>query len=117
MRPPRDAPSLRCAAAACSIPAAALGHSLAGSARTGSGRACHPVGMQVLILTNEYPPEIYGGAGVHVEYLTHELAKLVDVDVRTFGRQDETGEHLRVRGFPVAHDVSRAPARLQPLLA
>ena len=31
--------------------------------------------MQALILTNEYPPNVYGGAGVHVEYLTRELAK------------------------------------------
>ena len=44
--------------------------------------------MQALILTNEYPPNVYGGAGVHVEYLTRELAKLIDVDVRTFGEQD-----------------------------
>ena len=44
--------------------------------------------MQALLLTNEYPPNVYGGAGVHVEYLTRELAKLIDVDVRTFGEQD-----------------------------
>ena len=43
--------------------------------------------MQALILTNEYPPHVYGGAGVHVEYLTRELAKLIDVDVRSFGDQ------------------------------
>ena len=39
--------------------------------------------MQALILTNEYPPNVYGGAGVHVEYLTRELSRLIDVDVRT----------------------------------
>jgi glycogen synthase len=73
--------------------------------------------MQALILTNEYPPNVYGGAGVHVEYLTRELARLIDVDVRTFGEQDESSAALRVRGFPVAHDVSRAEAPLRPLLA
>lgn len=41
--------------------------------------------MKSLILTNEFPPNIYGGAGVHVDYLTRELAKLMDVEVRCFG--------------------------------
>ena len=37
------------------------------------------------MLTREYPPDVYGGAGVHVELLTRELAKLVDVDVHCLG--------------------------------
>ena len=41
--------------------------------------------MRVALLTREYPPEVYGGAGVHVEFLVRELRKLVDVDVRCFG--------------------------------
>jgi starch synthase len=41
--------------------------------------------MRVGILTREYPPEVYGGAGVHVEYLTRELARHVDVAVHCFG--------------------------------
>src|SRR6188474_3429867 len=73
--------------------------------------------MQALILTNEYPPNVYGGAGVHVEYLTRELAKLIDVDVRTFGEQDLREGALRVRGFPVAHDLSASPQQLRPVLA
>ena len=32
--------------------------------------------MKVLMMTNEYPPYTYGGAGVHVDYLSKELAKL-----------------------------------------
>jgi hypothetical protein len=32
--------------------------------------------MRIAVLTNEYPPHVYGGAGVHVEYLTRELARL-----------------------------------------
>ncbi len=38
------------------------------------------------MLTREYPPEIYGGAGVHVAHLVEELSRLVDVDVHCFGR-------------------------------
>ena len=41
--------------------------------------------MRVAILTREYPPEVYGGAGVHVTHLVEQLAKLVDVDVQCFG--------------------------------
>ena len=40
---------------------------------------------RIALLTREYPPEIYGGAGVHVEYLSRELAQLVDVSVYCFG--------------------------------
>jgi hypothetical protein len=43
--------------------------------------------MKALFLTNEYPPTIYGGAGVHVDYLSRELAKIMDVEVRCFGDQ------------------------------
>lgn len=73
--------------------------------------------MKALILTNEYPPNVYGGAGVHVEYLVRELARLIDVDVRTFGAQDVSEENLRVRGFPAAHDLASAPDKLRPVLA
>ncbi len=37
------------------------------------------------MLTREYPPDVYGGAGVHVDFLTRELARLVDVDVHCIG--------------------------------
>jgi len=37
------------------------------------------------MLTREYPPEVYGGAGVHVEHLARELARLIHVQVRCFG--------------------------------
>jgi starch synthase len=72
--------------------------------------------MQALILTNEYPPTVYGGAGVHVEYLTRELARRIDVDVRTFGEQRIQEPSLRVRGYPVAHDLSATPDKLRPVL-
>jgi starch synthase len=41
--------------------------------------------MRVAVMTREYPPDIYGGAGVHVEFLVRELRKLVDVEVHCFG--------------------------------
>ncbi|MBF0319624.1 MAG: glycogen synthase [Nitrospirae bacterium] len=54
--------------------------------------------MKALVLTNEYPPNIYGGAGVHVEYLTREMSKLIDVEVRCFGDQAVDEKSLKVRG-------------------
>jgi alpha-maltose-1-phosphate synthase len=41
--------------------------------------------MRVTLLTREYPPEVYGGAGVHVDYLSRALAHLVDLDVHCLG--------------------------------
>lgn len=55
--------------------------------------------MKVLFLTNEYPPHIYGGAGVHVGYLSRELARTIDVDVRCFGDQDSQDGRLKVKGY------------------
>ena len=36
-------------------------------------------------MAREYPPDVYGGAGVHVDYLVRELRKLIEVDVHCFG--------------------------------
>jgi alpha-maltose-1-phosphate synthase len=55
--------------------------------------------MKVLFLTNEYPPHIYGGAGVHVGYLSRELAKTIPVEVRCFGDQRIEEANLKVIGF------------------
>jgi starch synthase len=41
--------------------------------------------MRVALLTREYPPEVYGGAGVHVEYLARELARLEQLTVHCWG--------------------------------
>jgi starch synthase len=50
--------------------------------------------MRVAVLSREYPPEVYGGAGVHVEFLVRELRRLVDVEVHCFGApRDEPGVH------------------------
>ena len=73
--------------------------------------------MRALVLTNEFPPEIYGGAGVHVEELTRHLRDLVELDVRTFGSRVEDTGGWRVRGYPAAHDLSGSDERLRPMLA
>jgi alpha-maltose-1-phosphate synthase len=64
--------------------------------------------MHIALFTNEYPPHIYGGAGVHVEYLARELARLdeaAQVDVFSFGEQHEQNGKLRVRGVPAGAPI------------
>ena len=56
--------------------------------------------MKALFYTREFPPYVYGGAGVHVEYLAAELSKLIEMEVRCFGDQDKKSENLMVKGFP-----------------
>ena len=55
--------------------------------------------MKVAILTNEFPPNIYGGAGIHVQFLTRELQKLCSLEVRSFGAQNEERPNLRALGL------------------
>ena len=72
--------------------------------------------MKALLLTNEFPPTIYGGAGVHVDYLTRELAKLIEVEVRCHGR--EPREHridtpsLKATGYGLDSSRYTAPKPL-----
>ncbi len=61
--------------------------------------------MKVLFYTREFPPYVYGGAGVHVEYLAAELAKIMEIEVRSFGDQDEKDGNLTVKGFPFDNPV------------
>ena len=49
-------------------------------------------------MTREYPPNVYGGAGVHVEYLSRELAKKIEVEVHCWGTQRWDAGNLHVRG-------------------
>jgi alpha-maltose-1-phosphate synthase len=68
--------------------------------------------MRVAVLSREYPPEVYGGAGVHVEFLVRELRKIVDVDVHCFGgSRPEAG----VRSYPPPVELLSANAALQTL--
>lgn len=69
--------------------------------------------MKSLFLTNEYPPHIYGGAGVHVEYLTRELAKLMDVEVRCFGDQEINEPNLAVHGSGLNNEGWTSPPNLK----
>ena len=45
--------------------------------------------MRAAILTREFPPDVYGGAGVHVDFLVRELRRIVDVDVHCMGEPRE----------------------------
>ena len=54
------------------------------SASTTSSRA-----LRASILTREFPPDVYGGAGVHVDFLVRELRRLIDVDVQCMGEPRE----------------------------
>lgn len=57
--------------------------------------------MRSVLLTREYPPNVYGGAGVHVEYLARELGRLIEVEVRCFAgdRAIETFTGPTVRAY------------------
>ncbi len=66
-------------------------------------------------MTNEYPPHIYGGAGVHVEYLSREMAKLIEVDVRCFGDQDQPHPPLQVKGYGLDKSRYTAPPALHSI--
>src|SRR4051794_18877839 len=48
-----------------------------------------PSSLRAAILTREFPPDVYGGAGVHVDFLARELRKLIDVDVQAMGEPRE----------------------------
>jgi glycogen synthase len=72
--------------------------------------------MRALILTNEFPPEIYGGAGVHVDELTRHLRELIEVDVRTFGTATDDADGWRVRGYSPELPLDATDERLRPML-
>jgi alpha-maltose-1-phosphate synthase len=69
--------------------------------------------VNVLFLTNEYPPHIYGGAGVHVGYLSRELAKMMPVEVRCFGDQYLEQGNLKVIGFELDSSNFTCPKPLR----
>jgi starch synthase len=60
--------------------------------------------VKVALLTREYPPEVYGGAGVHVEYLARALSGLVDVTVHCQGAPRDTA--VAHQAWPVLHDAA-----------
>jgi len=54
--------------------------------------------MRVGLFTKEFPPHVYGGAGVHVDYLSRELAREIEVEVHCWGPQNSNDGNLHVRG-------------------
>ena len=75
--------------------------------------------MRAAILTREYPPDVYGGAGVHVDFLVRELRRLIDVDVHCMGEPREgatahtesrTGSPARTRRCRCSPPTWRWPA-------
>jgi len=66
--------------------------------------------VRTAILTREFPPDVYGGAGVHVDYLVRELRKLIDVDVHAFG-----GDREGAVGHRPAPDLAKANFALATL--
>jgi starch synthase len=69
--------------------------------------------VKALLLTNEFPPHVYGGAGVHVEYLSRALAELMEVEVRCYGDQRSQEGQLSVRGFGVDESRFGCPKNLR----
>jgi len=74
--------------------------------------------MHIAILTKEYPPHVYGGAGVHVEYLTRELEKLNEGKIRIlcFGGQQEIYGRREVTGVGPCSPLPVHDKRLHSLL-
>ncbi len=72
--------------------------------------------MRIDIVTKEFPPEIYGGAGVHVAELSRVLAQHVDLQVRAFGAPREPGYHgATVTSYAVPEDLGSVNAAIQTL--
>lgn len=73
-------------------------------------------GLRVDLLTKEYPPFIYGGAGVHVNELAKVLRPLADVRVHAFGGPREPGTEgadAGVTGYPEVVELEGANAALR----
>jgi starch synthase len=72
--------------------------------------------VRIDIVTKEFPPEIYGGAGVHVAELSRVLAQHVDLQVRAFGAPREPEYHgATVTSYAVPEDLGSANAAVQTL--
>lgn len=65
--------------------------------------------VRVGLLTREYPPDVYGGAGVHVEFLARELRPLVDLEVHCWGEGRGVGvvRHRPWTALDTANDALR----------
>jgi alpha-maltose-1-phosphate synthase len=76
--------------------------------------------MKITLFTNEFPPNVYGGAGVHVEYLSKALASLAgitnQVEVLCFGDQALEAGTLKARGIKPAFPMPSQNARFAKLM-
>ncbi len=76
--------------------------------------------MRITLLTNEYPPHVYGGAGVHIEYLSRALTRLEPgtnkVDVLCFGAQGVAESDLTARGVTPEFTLPSQNARHAKLM-
>jgi starch synthase len=70
---------------------------------------------RVDLLTREYPPDVYGGGGVHVEYLSRDLARLTDVWVHCFGADRPSPPGVTVRAYPDPAQLSGANPALRTM--
>jgi starch synthase len=74
-----------------------------------------PDAPRVALLTREYPPDVYGGAGVHVEYLSRELRRLVDLTVHCFGADRDDPSVVAHSPWPQLAGVALYAPALQTL--
>jgi len=69
-------------------------------------------------MSREFPPNVYGGAGVHVDYLASSLASMMPVEVRCFGQREAAQNSLAVRGYDPWLELSRgSDPRLEKVLS
>lgn len=72
--------------------------------------------MRIDIVTKEFPPEIYGGAGVHVAELSRVLAEKVDLRVHAFGKERDADFHgATVTSYSDLPELADANATIQTL--
>jgi alpha-maltose-1-phosphate synthase len=71
--------------------------------------------MRVVMLTNEFPPSVYGGAGVHVAELANALRGRIELDIRAFGDQAHDEPGWRVRGYAPTAPLDDVDETLRPV--
>jgi alpha-maltose-1-phosphate synthase len=72
--------------------------------------------VKTLLVTREYPPQIYGGAGVVVDQLSRALARRMSVEVRCFGPREPRADGVVVRGYTPWERVGGKDVRFAPAL-
>jgi len=70
---------------------------------------------KIALLTREYPPEVYGGAGTHVEYLVRELRRLLDVTVHCWGSPRDEPQVESYRAWDALEEPKPEAAALQAM--